>query len=176
MSTKDLSSYQSLGELIPTGTAAEADAALGTGSTIYNEADKLYYTFYTGHTAKQEVVMMATSSDFKTWTKSKSFYLQGGDYGYSVKDFRDPFVFKGDDGQYHMIISTLQGTKGVLVEFTSSDLKSWAHGGIFMSMMWDRFYECPDIFKMGDWWYLVYSEKWQLYVGYNILRDIRWMN
>lgn len=159
VSTKDLSSYQSLGELIPTGTAAEADAALGTGSTIYNEADKLYYTFYTGHTAKQEVVMMATSSDFKTWTKSKSFYLQGGDYGYSVKDFRDPFVFKGDDGQYHMIISTLQGTKGVLVEFTSSDLKSWAHGGIFMSMMWDRFYECPDIFKMGDWWYLVYSEK-----------------
>lgn len=87
MSTKDLSSYQSLGELIPTGTAAEADAALGTGSTIYNEADKLYYTFYTGHTAKQEVVMMATSSDFKTWTKSKSFYLQGGDYGYSVKIF-----------------------------------------------------------------------------------------
>lgn len=159
VSTKDLSSYQSLGELIPTGTAAEADAALGTGSTIYNEADKLYYTFYTGHTAKQEVVMMATSSDFKTWTKSKSFYLQGGDYGYSVKDFRDPFVFKGDDGQYRMIISTLQGTKGVLVEFTSSDLKSWAHGGIFMSMMWDRFYECPDIFKMGDWWYLVYSEK-----------------
>lgn len=159
VSTKDLSSYQSLGELIPTGTAAEADAALGTGSTIYNEADKLYYTFYTGHTAKQEVIMMATSSDFKTWTKSKSFYLQGGDYGYSVKDFRDPFVFKGDDGQYHMIISTLQGTKGVLVEFTSSDLKSWAHGGIFMSMMWDRFYECPDIFKMGDWWYLVYSEK-----------------
>lgn len=159
VSTKDLSSYQSLGELIPTGTAAEADAALGTGSTVYNEADKLYYTFYTGHTAKQEVVMMATSSDFKTWTKSKSFYLQGGDYGYSVKDFRDPFVFKGDDGQYHMIISTLQGTKGVLVEFTSSDLKSWAHGGIFMSMMWDRFYECPDIFKMGDWWYLVYSEK-----------------
>ena len=26
-------------------------------------------------------------------------------------------------------------------------------------MMWDRFYECPDVFKMGDWWYLVYSEK-----------------
>lgn len=26
-------------------------------------------------------------------------------------------------------------------------------------MMWDRFYECVDLFKMGDWWYLVYSEK-----------------
>lgn len=27
-----------------------------------------------------------------------------------------------------------------------------------MQMHWDRFYECPDIFKMGDWWYLVYSD------------------
>lgn len=159
LTTKDLDSYQSLGELIPTGTVAEADAALGTGSTIYNEAEKLYYTFYTGHTANQEVVMMATSADFKVWTKDKTFYLLGSEYGYSAKDFRDPFVFKGDDGVYHMIISTLQGTKGVLAEFTSSDLKSWTHKGVFMSMMWNRFYECPDVFKMGDWWYLIYSEK-----------------
>ena len=28
-----------------------------------------------------------------------------------------------------------------------------------MTMMWDRFYECPDVFKMGDWWYLIYSEQ-----------------
>ena len=46
-----------------------------------------------------------------------------------------------------------------MAEFVSSDLKSWEHKGVFMSMMWDRFYECPDVFKMGDWWYLVYSEK-----------------
>lgn len=157
--TKNLDSYQSMGELIPTGSASEADAALGTGSTIYDEAGKLYYTFYTGHTAEREVLMMATSSDFKNWTKSKTFYLQGDKYGYSTKDFRDPFVFKGDDGIYHMIVSTQQGTKGVLAEFVSSDLKSWEHKGVFMAMMWDRFYECPDIFKMGDWWYLVYSEK-----------------
>lgn len=159
VSTKDVGSYQSLGEVIPTGNASEADAAIGTGSTIYNESEKVYYTFYTGHSANLEVVMMATSSDFKTWTKSKTFYLQGNDYGYSAKDFRDPFVFKGDDGVYHMIVSTMQGTKGVLAEFVSSDLKSWEHKGVFMSMMWDRFYECPDVFKMGDWWYLVYSEK-----------------
>ena len=159
VSTKNVDSYQSLGEVIPTGSASEADAAIGTGSTIYNESEKLYYTFYTGHTSNLEVVMMATSSDFKNWTKSKTFYLQGNDYGYSAKDFRDPFVFKGDDGVYHMIVSTQQGTKGVLAEFVSSDLKSWEHKGVFMSMMWDRFYECPDVFKMGDWWYLVYSEK-----------------
>lgn len=159
VSTKDAGLYTSIGEVIPTGTVTDSDAAIGTGSTIYNESEKMYYTFYTGHTASQEVVMMATSSDFKQWTKDRSFYLQGADYGYSVRDFRDPFVFKGDDGQFHMLVSTIQGTKGVLVEFASPNLKSWEHKGVFMTMMWDRFYECPDLFKMGDWWYLVYSEK-----------------
>lgn len=159
VSTKDAANYTSLGEVIPTGTAAEPDAAIGTGSTVYNEADKLYYTFYTGHTSSREVVMYATSADFETWTKDRAFRLRGDDYGYAVNDFRDPFVFKGDDGKWHMLVSTKQNSKGVLAEFTSEDLKAWEHAGVFMTMMWDRFYECPDVFKMGDWWYLVYSEK-----------------
>lgn len=165
LSTYDGTSYKSLGELIPCGSINEQDAAIGTGSTIYSESDNTYYTFYTGHryqpTAEDngEVVMVATSSDFKTWKKDKAFFLKGDDYGYSKNDFRDPFVFKGDDNLYHMIVSTLKGTKGVLAEFTSKDLKQWQHAGVFMTMMWDRFYECPDIFKMGNWWYLVYSEK-----------------
>ncbi len=159
LSTKNGADYTSLGELISCGEVGEADAAIGTGSTVYDESSKLYYTFYTGHTSSREVVMYATSPDFKTWTKDRAFYLKGDDYGYSTTDFRDPFVFKGDDGVYHMLISTTQNGKGSLVEFTSSDLKSWQHQGVFMTMMWDRFYECPDVFKMGDWWYLVYSEK-----------------
>ena len=103
--------------------------------------------------------MMATSSDFKTWTKSRTFILRGVDYGYSRSDFRDPFVFKGDDGKWHMIVATTANNKGTLAEFLSGDLKHWTSNGQFMNMMWDRFYECPDVFKMGDWWYLVYSEK-----------------
>lgn len=165
LSTKDAATYESLGELIPCGGISEQDAALGTGSTVYNDADGLYYTFYTGGkyqpTASEnaQVVMMATSSDFKTWTKNRTFYLKGDDYGYSKNEFRDPFVFKGDDGLWHMIVATLKGSKGHLAEFTSADLKQWSSSGTFMTMMWDRFYECPDVFKMGDWWYLVYSEK-----------------
>ena len=161
----DGANYQSLGELIHCGGIDEQDAALGTGSTVYNDADGLYYTFYTGHryqtnsTNNGEMVMMATSSDFRTWTKNRVFRLKGDDYGYSKNDFRDPFVFKGDDNKWHMLVSTLKGSKGHLAEFTSDDLKTWTHAGTFMTMMWDRFYECPDVFKMGDWWYLVYSEK-----------------
>lgn len=164
VSTADAANYTSLGELIPCGGLAEQDAAIGTGSTVYNDADGLYYTFYTGNKYQPtsadngQVVMVATSSDFKTWTKNRNFYLKGDAYGYGKNDFRDPFVFKGDDGLFHMLVSTVRGSKGVLAEFTSSDLLSWNHAGVFMTMMWDRFYECPDVFKMGDWWYLVYSE------------------
>lgn len=164
VSTKDAAHYASLGELVSCGTKKSQDAAIGTGSTIYDEASKLYYTFYTGNKYKPtgdesaQAVMVATSSDFKTWTKDRTFLLKGQDFGYDKNDFRDPFVFKGDDGKFHMLISTKKGGKGSLAEFVSDDLKNWTDNGVFMTMMWDRFYECPDLFKMGDYWYLVYSE------------------
>ena len=58
-----------------------------------------------------------------------------------------------------MLIATRKNGKGHIAEFTSADLKEWESAGTFMTMMWDRFYECPDVFKMGDWWYLIYSEQ-----------------
>lgn len=158
VSTPDGGTYTSLNELIPTGGKDEADAALGTGSVIYNEADKLYYTFYTAHTTK-ELVMVATSPDFLHWTKSRTFYLNGAEDGYSDNTFRDPFVFKGDDGLFHMIVSTKKGSQNMLAEYTSPDLVEWKDLGTFVNMHWDRFYECPDVFRMGDWWYLIYSDQ-----------------
>ena len=164
VSTKDAAHYTSLGELVSCGTKKSQDAAIGTGSTIYDESSKLYYTFYTGNKylptgdESAQAVMVATSSDFKTWTKDRTFLLKGQDFGYDKNDFRDPFVFKGDDGKFHMLVSTKKGGKGSLAEFVSDDLKNWTDNGVFMNMMWDRFYECPDLFKMGDYWYLVYSE------------------
>lgn len=163
VSTSDAASYRSMGELIPCGSATELDAALGTGSTIYNNG--VYYTFYTAHSPNpastagiNEAVMLATSRDFKTWEKNRELIISGGET-YSNSDFRDPFVFKGDDGLFHLLVSTRLNGKGVLAEYTSPDLLDWTSAGVFMTMMWDRFYECPDLFKMGDWWYLVYSEQ-----------------
>lgn len=162
--TADACHYEGMGEMIPCGGLYEQDAALGTGSMIYDEAQKLYYFFYTGHAnfvaegGNREAVHYATSPDLKTWTKCPSFVLRGTDYGYSADDFRDPYVFADEEGYYHMLVATTNG-KNCLAEFTSSDLKHWEHKGVFMNCMWDRFYECPDVFKMGDWWYLIYSEK-----------------
>jgi len=176
VSTKDGATYESLGEVLPTGTSSlEQDAALGTGCCVYNEQDGLYYIYYTGHNPKcknTEAVMRATSPDFKNWTKDNLWMLYGVDYGYSSVDFRDPQVFKAEDGLYHMIVSS----NLKFAEFTSSDLKTWKHAGQFSPMIWDRMLECPDVFKMGDWWYLVYSEaykaSWSRKVKYMMARSL----
>ena len=163
VSTQDGCNYQSLGEVLPFGdNDFEQDAALGTGCCYYNEQDGTYYIYYTGHNGNckyREVVMRATSTDFKTWTKDPLWQINGPAYGYSGHDFRDPQVFVADDGLFHMVISTYPATGGdpVFAEFKSADMKSWEHIGHF-KMIWDRMLECPDIFKMGDYWYLVYSE------------------
>ena len=163
METKDVAHYDQLSQVLPTGSATEQDAHLGTGCVVYSEAEQLYYIYYTGERDMPkagedvQVVMRATSPDFKTWTKDPLFRLRGIADGYSSQDFRDPCIFFADD-LWHMVISTRVGGKGNLAEYTSPDLKEWTHAGVFMPMMWDRFYECPDVFQMGDWWYLVYSE------------------
>lgn len=161
VSTKDGANYESLGEIIPFGdNDFQQDAALGTGSCF--EKDGTYYIYYTGHNGNskyREVVMRATSTDFKNWTKDELWQLNGPDFGYSSNDFRDPQIFIADDNLYHMVISTypVNGGDPVFAEFKSSDMKNWEHVGRF-KMIWDRMLECPDIFKMGDYWYLVYSE------------------
>lgn len=160
IATKDGANNTPLGEVLPTGSStAQQDASLGTGCAVYNEQDGLYYIFYTGYNVllpNREVIMRATSPDFKTWTKDIRWALKGTDFGYDANDFRDPQVFKADDGLWHMVISS----KLKFAEFKSQDLKTWEHVGQF-PMIWDRMLECPDIFKMGSWWYLVYSEAYK---------------
>ncbi|MBQ1800655.1 MAG: DUF4975 domain-containing protein, partial [Prevotella sp.] len=164
VSTSDGANYESLGELIPFGANDyQQDAALGTGCAY--EKDGVYYIYYTGHNGNcknREVVMRATSTDFKTWTKDELWTLKGPDFGYSSNDFRDPQIFVADDGLYHMLIATypVNGGDPVFAEFKSSDLKSWEHVGR-IRMIWDRMLECPDVFKMGEYWYLVYSESFR---------------
>ena len=156
VSTKDCANYESLGEVLPTGSSVEeADAALGTGCCYYNDKDGKYYIYYTGHTSK-EVVLRAVSDDFKTWKKDNTWVLDGSKLGFSATDFRDPQIFVGDDGRYKMVIAS----KLRFVEFTSDDMLNWELTGDF-PMIWDRMCECPDIFKMGNYWYLVYSEAYR---------------
>ena len=139
----------------------------------YCDKDQKYYIYYTGHNGNctnREVVMRATSDDFKTWTKDNLWELNGPQYGYSGNDFRDPQIFVADDGLYHMVIATYPkaGGKPLFAEFKSADMRNWEHVGSFKMVWNDRMCECPDVFKMGNWWYLVFSEApaWSRQVKY----------
>lgn len=169
VSTKDCANYTSMGEILPAGSPLEQDAGVGTGCCIFNEADNTYYIYYTGHNggcAQTEAVMRATSPDGVHFTKDIVWMLKGDDYGFDKVDFRDPQIFKAEDGLWHMVISS----KLKFAEFTSSDLKDWAPAGGF-NMVWDRMCECPDIFKMGNYWYLIYSDAYKK----NFSRKVKYM-
>ena len=125
IATPDGANYRSLGETLAVGTSDyQPDAALGTGCCYYSKADNLYYIYYTGHNPNctdVEVVMRATSPDFKTWTRDNSWTLRGKDFGFSSVDFRDPQIFE-DGGVYNMVITTRRGDPK-FAHFTSTDMK-----------------------------------------------------
>ena len=173
LTSVDLSSYTEIGEIIgcSTGTC-DQDYALGTGSVIQKE--NTYYGFYTGHNPNsmyctlqtREGIMLATSTDpgiaFQKRADFTTIYAPEG-LGFDVNDnFRDPFVFV-DNGTYYMLVSARKdhnsAWRGVIALYSSSDLMSWNYQGILYDGGADNFFmmECPDLFKNGDTYYLIFS-------------------
>ena len=169
----DLAHFTYEGQTIPFGKTADPDFAIGTGSVV--KVGNLYYFYYTGHNETpafvqsnaRESVLCATSTDLKNWTKVPSFKITAP-AGYYNYDFRDPHVFYNDElKKYSMLVSTQTepGRKAVLLHFTSADPVSgkWdVQTPIYTTTPQENYLmmECADIFKMGSYWYLIFSENW----------------
>lgn len=170
VTTEDLVHYVDHGEVLRHGGADEADFNAYTGSVITDD-DGLHHLFYTGQNPwilgadgrPLQVMMHATSSDLLSWTKHPED-MYGAPSGYETADWRDPFVYRtSPDAPWKMICAAryVDGPdrrRGVVARCESTDLKSWEPA----DPLWDprRFVtqECPEVFQMGEWWYLVYSE------------------
>jgi len=158
--TADYGSFQGFTEAIPCGTAGSQETLLGTGSFIKDAAGKLFgfYTAHNGSLFPAEKVMLATSTDMRTFTKVPNATFEAPD-GYDKNNFRDPCVyFDSTRSSYVMLVTTIKDGKGVFVRYTSADLLSWT----LISPLTDfdsdaEILECPDVFKMGEKWYLVFS-------------------
>ena len=161
--TKDLCGYEDKGMMLNFGAMSDPDPALGTGSVMQDQ-NGLYHLFYTGHNDTgnggmgKECVMHATSTDRENWTKIPEDTFFSPD-NYSKDDFRDPEVFWVEEEQcYWLLIAARENTKGgVVARYTSTDLKNWEFCGPLFAPMDQYMLECPDLFKMGDKWYLTYS-------------------
>ena len=175
-STKNLYEYKDHGMMLSFGLMSDPDPALGTGSVLQDH-DGLYHLFYTGHNDTgnggkgRECVMHATSTDRENWVKDEEAVFFAPD-GYSKDDFRDPEVFWVEEDQcYWLLIAARENTKGgVVLRYTSTDLKQWEIQGPIFAPMAQYMLECPDLFCIGDTWYLTYS--WDCVTYYAIGNSI----
>ncbi|UJF34648.1 glycoside hydrolase family 32 protein [Paenibacillus hexagrammi] len=168
--TSDFVKYEEMGETLKHGRIDEQDMNCYTGSIL--EANGEYHLFYTGKNLYSpfcedgvplECVMHAVSKDMETWTKlpEDTFYSDG--IRYERHDWRDPFVFWNEEaGEYWMLLAARlkegpSRRRGCIALCSSKDLKSWEIREPFWDPKLYVTHECPDLFRIGEWWYLVYS-------------------
>lgn len=174
-STQNLLNFDYKGESIPYGSVETQDYLIGTGSMI--RFNNLYYFYYTGHNGSttwlesstgglknnKEALLCATSRDLNEWVKKSTFKLKAPT-GYSTNDFRDPFVFYNEEfGEYWMLVSTQQYGNSILLVLKTSDPSSdnWEiRGPLDVKDKPSIMMECSGIFKIGDKYYLTFSEDW----------------
>ena len=178
ITTKDFVHFEDRGEMIPRGTIEEQDICIFTGSII--KAENVYHIFYTGFNwtfgekgKPQQAVMHAVSHDSEQWTKIPEHTFFADSEKYEPHDFRDPFVFWNEEtNRYEMLLVSRKKdsghTSGFTARYASNDLVTWTDEGDFWAPALFHTHECPDLFKMGDWWYMIYSE----YSDKNITRYI----
>lgn len=159
--TEDFVHFDPKGVVIPYGTEQDQDRCVYTGSVL--RAQDKFHIFYTGHNPfkrqqglPEQKVMHAVSDDLYNWTKMDEHTFQAPE-GYEPHDWRDPFVFFDDaDNLYHMLLAA-RLDKGA-AHLTSEDLTSWTVREPLWTPESYFTHECPDLFKMGDWYYLIFSE------------------
>jgi beta-fructofuranosidase len=166
--TRDFVHYAEYGEVLPRGGESEQDLYIYTGCIL--KAEGIYHIFYTGNNfhypaqgKQQQAVMHAVSNDLIHWEKvpEDAFYAPADRY--EEHDWRDPFVFWNEEaGEYWMLLAARlkegpSKRRGCVALCASKDLKSWEVRDPFWAPYLYTTHECPDLFKMGEWWYLVYS-------------------
>lgn len=123
----------------PSPEPAWDDASTWTGSIVQHEGR--WYCFYTG-TSKSEGglvqrVGVAWSDDLNRWEKhheplieaDSRFYERLGD-DWPDEAWRDPWVFRGDDGHFHALITARSNNgdrldRGCIAHARSADLFDW---------------------------------------------------
>jgi beta-fructofuranosidase len=165
--THDFVHLEDCGEALPRGSAGAQDLWVFTGSAI--EREGTFHIFYTGHNTHLkaqgrpvQAVMHATSPNLEHWTRDPSMCFFAPE-GYEPDDWRDPFVFWNEaEGRYWMLLAARKRVgpsrnRGCIALAVSPDLRQWTVREPFWAPDLYFTHECPDLFRIGEWWYLVYS-------------------
>lgn len=153
---------------LPVAVAVDPDAGPAwTGSVI--ERDGIFHLFYTGRLVGSETpqaIFRATSTDLVTFARdtANNPILRPDPAVYEARHWRDPYVFFNPaENLYWLVVAARRDSgphwrRGCLALATSPDLETWTlepeplydPGNTFCPA-------CPEIFRLGTTWYLVYS-------------------
>jgi len=171
LQTRDFVHFEDHGVVIPTGPVGSQDQWIFTGCVV--EHAGRFHIFYTGHNhhlppvgRPAEAIMHAVSDDLVNWQKDESFAPLFAPPGYERDDWRDPFVLWNAEEQCWWMLLAARTTaqpsnprpSGVTALLTSNDLMHWQLRQPLYAPNLFYTHECPDLFRIGDWWYLVFSE------------------
>ncbi len=153
ITTKDNRSYKE----VPTNIQG------GTGSVI--KAEGIYHMFYCtfDQDPPAQWVRHAVSTDLTHWDDIIEDKFGPDGVIYKMSDWRDPFVFWNEEEQkWWMLLAARENApterNGCVALCVSEDLSGWEYQSpMYAPRMNQAANECPDLFKIGDWYYLVYS-------------------
>lgn len=167
--TRDFVNFTDFGECLSRGSVEDQDLYVFTGSVIYGEGK--FHIFYTGHNPHfrrigkpEQAIMHAVSNDLYNWVKVPEDTFFAPTDRFEPHDWRDPFVFWNETSkEYWMLVAARQvegpsRRRGCTGLCTSKDLRHWEVQQPFYAPALFFTHECPDLFQIGDWWYLLFSE------------------
>ena len=157
ISTKDFRKWQIHPMAVPITDASEG--SICTGSWIkYGDKEYLYYTVRMGRGIPAPI-RRSVSRDGYHFEKDNEFGFTVSEK-YHAASARDPKVVKGEDGVFHMFLTTslAEDGKGCLAHYVSNDMESWkeTERPIYVAPGKDQ-PECPDYFKYNGKYYLIFS-------------------
>ena len=137
----------------------KTEGSICTGSWIQmGELEHLYYTVRRPN-GLPAIISRSVSTDGYHFKKDKGFgFFTSSKYNGQVA--RDPKVVKGEDGLYHMFLTTVlvEQNLGCLAHYVSKDLEKWQEMESPLYTVENSDHpECPDYFKYGGKYYLVFS-------------------
>ena len=134
----------------------ENDGGCFSGSAV--EKDGRLYLFYTSVSHELgQTQSLAWSDDGVHFEKYEGNpVIRENPLG--TRDFRDPKV-SFIDGTYYMVIGSGDRDGGKVLLYRSGDLLNWEYVGIlFEGKEYTPAVECPDFFKLGDKYVLMFSK------------------
>ena len=152
----DLIHWEELPIALYPDQAYENDGGCFSGSAVVK--DGKLYLFYTSVSKELgQTQSVAISEDGIHFTKyAGNPVIRENPLGYP--DFRDPKVIR-IDGTWYMVVGTGNASTGKVLLFTSEDLLAWQYVGVlFEGAEYANCIECPDLFKLGDDYVLMFSK------------------